>query len=266
MVASVPPPVRGEMSIIPLWRSTIEYVIETHRSGATARGCSPGSRESPDRCSKNALTYSFTCEVTISLSAPMRFRSAGSMPAIARRRSSACSLIPMSRMSSCVGDGSGSSGMSLSPSVRRGPALQFVPPRARAIASRLGASRAGGNRSGCACDSRAGGAPSRVGPCRRAAARARARQGPRCDSGGHRGARHRRHRDRAQRADPCALGPGVAARCARLEGGRRAKICGPGIANVEAAMVDGYSTGQGLGMGLSRARAGWSTCSSSGAW
>lgn len=29
---------------------------------------------------------------------------------------------------------------------------------------------------------------------------------------------------------------------------------GPGIANVEAAMVDGYSTGQGLGMGLSGAR------------
>jgi serine/threonine-protein kinase RsbT len=29
---------------------------------------------------------------------------------------------------------------------------------------------------------------------------------------------------------------------------------GPGIANVEAAMVDGYSTGEGLGMGLSGAR------------
>jgi serine/threonine-protein kinase RsbT len=29
---------------------------------------------------------------------------------------------------------------------------------------------------------------------------------------------------------------------------------GPGIANIEAAMVDGYSTGEGLGMGLSGAR------------
>lgn len=29
---------------------------------------------------------------------------------------------------------------------------------------------------------------------------------------------------------------------------------GPGIPNVEAAMVDGYSSGQGLGMGLSGAR------------
>jgi serine/threonine-protein kinase RsbT len=29
---------------------------------------------------------------------------------------------------------------------------------------------------------------------------------------------------------------------------------GPGIPDVEVAMVDGYSTGQGLGMGLSGAR------------